>query len=87
MIDGLTETIAMLEQRKQVIDKALVALREITEPEATDTSEPDWVKSKAPTSAPDSNGNVKVSPLRGRKVSAVTQRRMKEAQQRRHAQA
>ena len=82
MTEGLNNIIAELEQRRMAIDKALAALRNIEEPDTV----PDWVKSTASTkTAPASSGAPKVSPLKGRKVSAATRKRMQEAQRLRYA--
>jgi hypothetical protein len=81
MTEGFSSIIKGLEQRKAVIERALVALREIDEPETP----PDWVTPTKLTTAPASNGTRKVSPLKGRKVSAATRRRMIAAQRKRYA--
>jgi hypothetical protein len=87
----LTSIITDLEQRGIAIDKALFALRNIERIDEPETA-PDWVTSTAPVSklkvdvsAATSDGTPKVSPLKGRKVSAATRKKMAEGQRRRHA--
>jgi hypothetical protein len=87
MSEGFGSIIMELEQRKNAIDKALFALRNI---DGMDDA-PDWVtttkpaKMKLEVSAPASDGTGKVSPLKGRTVSAETRARMIEGQKRRYA--
>ena len=85
MTDALASIITDLEQRKARIDLALSALREIDSDNV-----PDWVSSHStPEPATESIGKPekRVSPLKGKKLSAKTRRRMKEAQRLRHLKA
>ena len=69
MTEGLASIITQLERQKAAIDRALVALREIEGITAPGTA------------APNLAVTPEASTRKGRKLSAVVRKRMKEAQQ------